>query len=168
MANTWIFHSELFIGTEGLLAAGGYEGLGTRAEPESIVAFGYADDGSAISQMRPEKHHVPVVVANHSGVMDRLYRIRHVVLRQNGVAFVSTDDRLFSHWHIAFNLDPPTSNRSFQKSAPPLAAGAASLIDWGTSGKWYLNLTFSDSSTRVRLVMGVSFQKRGIECVVLA
>jgi hypothetical protein len=34
--------------------------------------------------------------------------------------------------------------------------------------KMVLDLVFSDSSTRVRPAMGVSFQKRGIECDVSA
>ena len=58
-------------------------------EGKTILAVGPADDGAPVVQMRPEKHYIPVVVFNDPGIVNRRYRIGHVIPGEYGVPVIS-------------------------------------------------------------------------------
>ena len=57
-------------------------------------------DGASIVQMGSEKHDIAVIVFNNPGIVDRGYRIGHIIPGKDGVSVISLYKWDFSIHHI--------------------------------------------------------------------
>ena len=102
-ADSKVLDPELFICRKNVVLCRCKKGFGMNREGKTIIAVGPADDGAPVVHMRPEKHNIAAVVLDDAGIVDRGYRIRDIVLCENGVVSITCYYRTLSiHSIVSF------------------------------------------------------------------
>src|SRR6185437_10966258 len=90
--HTWVFHAELFIGSERAVSVGSQKRLWIGGEAESVGTACQANDGPTRAEMGAEKHDVFVPVLHDRGVVNSLHRIGYLGLGEDGIVAVPPDN----------------------------------------------------------------------------
>ena len=112
---TYVLGKHAFVGRH-------QERLRTNAELVTVVAFSQTDDRPPVTPVRAEQHHIAAIVLDHSGVVHRFDRKRNVVLAENWIVRVASDEGL----HRGFS-SPVRSHHGLSPSCGLLRISADQL-----------------------------------------
>jgi hypothetical protein len=91
-----VLDSELLIFPKNVVCCRCEEGFGMDREGKTVCAFSPADYRATVVSVRPEKHYIPVIVFNNTGIVDSGHRVGDVISGEYGVPVISLYKRSFS------------------------------------------------------------------------